>query len=238
MSNPPGDSTTGIRTKPVMTVIPIVAPIDNPSVWLPLVATLDVVIEAISGEVKVLSEKLLNAVTEAAQQYRPPDAPKLAYIYTSGCWVHGENPKEIISDTTPITQSVELVSWRPLLEQKVAKSTTLNGIVIRPALLYGRSASILGLLFKSGQEGRVKWFGTPGGRYSLIHQDDLADLYRLVAEKSGILGGQLFDAANDFTESVDDILQKLVQVSGASGYDYIPPTNRTSSHNAHEIIGD
>lgn len=238
MSSPPADSTTGIRTKPVMTVIPIVAPIDNPSVWLPLVATLDVIIEAISGEVKVLSEKLLNAVTEAAQQYRPPDAPKLAYIYTSGCWVHGDNPKAIISDTTPITQSVELVSWRPQLEQKVAKSTVLNGIVIRPALLYGRSASILGLLFKSAQEGRVKWFGTPGGRYALIHQDDLGELYHLVAEKSAILGGQLFDAANDFTESVDDILQKLVQVSGASGYDYIPPTNRTSSHYALKMVGD
>lgn len=192
-----------------------------------MVATLDVVIEAISGEVNVLSEKLLAAVTEAVKQYRPPHAPKLAYIYTSGSWVHGENRKDVISDTTPITQSVDLVAWRPTLEQKVVTNPVLNGIVIRPALLYGRSASILGMLFKTADEGKVKWFGAPGGRYALIHQDDLGELYRLAAEKSAIVGGLLFDAANDFTESVDDVLQKLVEVSGAQGYEYIRPTNRT-----------
>ncbi|KZT73880.1 NAD(P)-binding protein [Daedalea quercina L-15889] len=206
-------------------IIPIVAPIEDPSTWLPLVATLDVVIEAISGEVKVLSEMLLTSVTEAAKQYRPPHAPKLAYIYTSGSWIHGDNRKEIISDTTPVIQSVDLVSWRPLLEQKVVTNPVLNGIVIRPALLYGRSASILGMLFKTAYEGKVRWYGTPGGRYALIHQDDLGELYRLAAEKSAVIGGLLFDAANDFTESVDDILQKLVEVSGASGYEYIEPTN-------------
>ncbi|TFY62470.1 hypothetical protein EVJ58_g3846 [Rhodofomes roseus] len=207
-------------------IIPIVAPVEDPSIWLPQVATLDVVIEAISGpDVKVLSEKLLNAVAEAATQYRPPSAPKLAYIYTSGSWVHGSSRKDIISDTTPITQSVDLVTWRPSLEQRVVTNPILNGIVIRPALLYGRSASILGMLFKTAHEGKVKWFGTPGGRYATIHQDDLGELYRLAAEKAAIIGGQLFDAANDSSESVDDILQRLVEVSGAQGYEYVPPTN-------------
>ncbi|KAH9936188.1 NAD(P)-binding protein [Fomitopsis serialis] len=218
-------SDSKVRTLAAEEIIPIVAPIDNPSIWLPMVATLDVVIEAISGEVNVLSEKLLAAVTEAVKQYRPPHAPKLAYIYTSGSWVHGENRKDVISDTTPITQSVDLVAWRPTLEQKVVTNPVLNGIVIRPALLYGRSASILGMLFKTADEGKVKWFGAPGGRYALIHQDDLGELYRLAAEKSAIVGGLLFDAANDFTESVDDVLQKLVEVSGAQGYEYIQPTN-------------
>jgi len=40
------------------------------------------------------------------------------------------------------------------------------------------------------------------------------------------VGGKIFDAANDMTESADDFLQKLVEVSGtASGYEYIKPTN-------------
>jgi hypothetical protein len=52
-------------------------------------------------------------------------------------------------------------------------------------------------------------------------------LFLRAAEKSHIVGGNIFDAANDQTESVDDLLQKLVQVSGAtSPYKYIPPTNR------------
>ncbi|OSX59769.1 hypothetical protein POSPLADRAFT_1048245 [Postia placenta MAD-698-R-SB12] len=208
-------------------IIPIIAETTDPSPWLPLIATLDVVIEAVGGmEVRVLSQKLLEATAEAAKQYRPPHAPKVTYIYTSGTWVHGDNRKEIVADTTPLTSPAELVAWRPEQEQRVVAQTTLNGIVIRPGLLYGRSASLLGLLFKNAYEGKVKWYGTPGGRYTPIHCDDLAELYLLVGEKSSLIGGKIFDAVNDFTESVDDILQKLVEVSGAKGpYEYIAPSN-------------
>lgn len=188
-------------------------------------------------EVRVLSQKLLEATAEAAKQYRPPHAPKVTYIYTSGTWVHGDNRKEIVADTTPLTSPAELVAWRPEQEQRVVAQTILNGIVIRPGLLYGRSASLLGLLFKNAYEGKVKWYGTPGGRYTPIHCDDLAELYLLVGEKSSLIGGKIFDAVNDFTESVDDILQKLVEVSGAKGlYEYIAPSNcKSTSHSSrHE----
>ncbi|PCH40180.1 NAD(P)-binding protein [Wolfiporia cocos MD-104 SS10] len=208
-------------------IIPIVADTNNPGVWLPLVAKLDVVIEAIGGaDVRTLSAALLKATAEAAQQYRPAGAPKLAYIYTSGCWVHGDNRNEIVTDTTPITKPIDLVAWRPQVEQLVATNPILNGIVIRPALLYGRSGSILAMLFKRAYEGQVAWYGTPGGRYSVIHCDDLADMYVRATEKSSIIGGKIFDVANDMTESVDDLLQKLVEVSGAQGpYQYVQSSN-------------
>ena len=103
----------------------------------------------------------------------------------------------------------------PDQEQRVVTDANLNGIVIRPALLYGRSASLLAPLFKSASEGKVAWYGTPGGRYALIHTDDLSDLYVRASEKAVIAGGKIFDAANDITESVDDVLEKLVEVSGA-----------------------
>jgi hypothetical protein len=40
------------------------------------------------------------------------------------------------------------------------------------------------------------------------------------------VGGKIFDVANDMTESVDDFLQKLAEVSRTGGgYEYIKPTN-------------
>jgi nucleoside-diphosphate-sugar epimerase len=132
-----------------------------------------------------------------------------------------------VCDTTPLTRPAELVAWRVDQEQLVVTSSILNGIVIRPALLYGKSGSILAPLMKSAREGKVKWYGTPGGRYSLIHCDDLADLFLRAAERGQGVGGMVFDAANGQTESVDDLLQKLVEVSGAKGpYEYVPPQNR------------
>ncbi|KAJ6517184.1 hypothetical protein C8R47DRAFT_1205423 [Mycena vitilis] len=154
-----------------------------------------------------------------------PPAPLIAYIYTSGTWVHGESRTEAVTDTTPLTQPVKLVVWRPALEQLVIRSTAVNGIVVRPSLLYGRGASILGLLFKTAKEGQVVWPGTPGGRYSVVHPDDLADFYLRVTERASLVGGKIFDASNGTSESVDDLLQRLVQVSGAKGYEYRKPEN-------------
>jgi hypothetical protein len=46
------------------------------------------------------------------------------------------------------------------------------------------------------------------------NMDDLEDFYLRTGEKGSILGGKFFNAANNRTESIDDILQKLVEVNG------------------------
>jgi hypothetical protein len=109
-----------------------------------------------------------------ARELRPQGTPKLTYIYTSGTWVHGDDRNNIVTDTSALNPP-DLVSWRPKREQDVINSSILNGIVIRPALLYGRSGSLLAPFFKSASDGNVWYPGTPGGRFAVIHTDDLAD---------------------------------------------------------------
>ncbi|KAH7925461.1 NAD(P)-binding protein [Leucogyrophana mollusca] len=211
-------------------IIPIVGEPTNPQPWLNIVPTLDVVIEALGGsaDLRTLSVALLKAVGEAAKTSRPASAPKISYIYTSGTWVHGESRNDFVSDTTPLLNPVKLVAWRPAVEQAILSDSTVNGIVIRPALLYGKTASLLSSLFEEAANGKVAWYGRPGGRFSLIHPDDLADIYVRAVEKAPILGGLAIDAGNEYTESVGDFLQKLVEVSGAKGpYELITPSNRT-----------
>ncbi|KAI0368592.1 NAD(P)-binding protein [Pilatotrama ljubarskyi] len=208
-------------------IIPVVADTTDTEVYLHLVATVDAVIDAVGGtDLKTLSDVLLTATTEAVQAHRAPDAPKLTYIYTSGTWVHGDDRTTVASDTSALTKPAPLVAWRPAQEQRVVKNPHLNGIVIRPSLLYGRSGSILATYFRKAHEGKVVWPGTPGGRLALVHCDDLAELYLLAAEKVAIAGGQIFDGTNDVNESTDAFLQRLVEVSGAKGpYEYTAPSN-------------
>ena len=212
-------------------VIPVIGEIDKPAGWVDIVKDLDAVIECVGGsaDIKTLSEEILLAVSKAAKELRPQGSPKLTYIYTSGTWVHGDNRKEIITDTTPIRPTNELVAWRPAREQQVINDVNLNGIVIRPSLLYGRSGSLFAPFFKSASEGNVWYPGEPGGRFAVIHTDDLANLYVRAAEKAAICGGLIFDAANDQTESIDDVLDTLVKVSGAQKpYEYRTPSNGIS----------
>ena len=209
-------------------VIPVIGEVDNPAGWVDIVKDLDAVIECVGGtaDIKTVSEEILLAVSKAAKKLRPEGSPKLTFIYTSGTWVHGNNRNEIITDTSPLTPTNDLVAWRPSREQEVIKNVNLNGIVIRPSLVYGRSGSLLAPFFKSASEGNVWYPGEPGGRFAVVHVDDLADLYVRVVEKAAITGGLIFDAANDRTESVDDVLATLVKVSGAQKpYEYRKPSN-------------
>jgi len=207
-------------------IIPVSGDASDPSKWISLVATIDVVIEAIGGTMEIyqLSMKVLTAVAEAAEKLRPAGSAKVSYIYTSGTWVHGDDRQNVVTDTTPITKPATLVAWRPAVEQLVATHTVLNGIVARPGLVYGRSGSLLALAF-AAPSGKVTWPGTPGGRFSVVHADDLAEFYRLAAEKSSIIGGKIFDVTNDVTESVDDIFAHVVKLNGASGFEFTTPTN-------------
>ncbi|KAJ7704847.1 hypothetical protein B0H17DRAFT_1156906 [Mycena rosella] len=144
--------------------------------WTHLIPTLD-----------VPSPRTLRAAA-AAQETRSANAPLLSYIHTSGTWVHGDNRRNAVTDTTPITAPLAIMSWLPALEQRVVRA--------------------------------------PGGRYALIHVEDLADLYARAVEKASLVGGQIFDASNPNTESVDELHQKLVDFSGGQGpYEYSKPAN-------------
>lgn len=208
-------------------IIPIVCGPTDVNKYMSLIPTLDALIDAMGGtDIKVAGEALLSTVAIAASTLRHPTAPKLAYIYTSGTWTHGENRTDVVSDTTPVTRPAELVAWRPAQEQRAVENPHVNGIVIRPSLLYGRAGSLLAPLFRRAHEGRVTWHGEPGGRLALVHCDDLAEVYVLAAEKAALAGGRIFDASNDINESTDAFLQRLVEVSGAQGpYEYLKPTN-------------
>jgi nucleoside-diphosphate-sugar epimerase len=224
----------------VFLVIPVLGEASDTKTWIHLIPTLDVVIEALGGSDGVAISDVAFEAVKAAAGSRPAGSSKLTYVYTSGTWVHGDrrNTGDIVSDTTPLISPADLVSWRPAKEQRVVKDDVLNGIVVRPAVLYGRSGSILAPLFADAAKGKVRWPGRPGGRMALIHTDDLADLYVRVAERAQAVGGLIFDAANDFTESVQDVLTELVRVSGAQGSPEIfEPTNGEGIHGCDYYFG-
>ncbi|KAJ7206246.1 hypothetical protein GGX14DRAFT_643150 [Mycena pura] len=238
-------------------IIPVLGDVDSDN-WIPLIAKLDVtvpfhsiligcdlILEAVGGgEIATQARATFERVVKAVADLRPADAPLLSYIYTSGVWVHGDSRTEVVTDTTPIVRPLSPVAWRPAVEQLVARSAAVNGIVVRPGSVYGRSASLLAMLFRRASQGRVTWPGTPGGRYPVVHTDDLADLYVRVTEKASLLGGKIFDVATPNLVSVDELLQRVGELSGAKGpYEYTRPTNefvfiilRTPSQDRHKRL--
>ncbi|OBZ68989.1 hypothetical protein A0H81_11334 [Grifola frondosa] len=83
-------------------IIPVVAETENTAAYLSLIATVDAVVDVMGGvNTKTTSALVLSATLDAVKRRRPPSAAKLVYVYTSGTWVHGDDRKDIITDTTP-----------------------------------------------------------------------------------------------------------------------------------------
>ena len=206
-------------------VTPIVCDLADIGKWKHLLANVEAVINTTQASSPDIPAMLVGSVTEAARSMRPAYSTKLTYVDTSATWVHGDNRDEIVTDTTPAENSNPYTIWRAYYERDLVSNTVLNGIIIRAPWVIGRSGSDLGnKLFpeaKAGEE--LVGVGNPGGRCSIVHQDDLADAYLRAVERGSIAGGSIFDITNEFTESVDDILATLCKISGATGYRYRKP---------------
>ncbi|EJD05188.1 NAD-binding protein [Fomitiporia mediterranea MF3/22] len=215
-------------------IIPVVADPTKKEEWVSVAEKVDVVIDCIGGmDIKTISQYVFEVALEAAKKTRGTSAPRLTYIYCSGTWVHGDDRVNTASESAVPKNTTTLVSWRTAQEQRVTAASDaglINGIVVRPSLLYGRSGSIIAMLFGAAVEAakrgeKFEWAGRKGGRWPVIHVDDLADLFVRIAEAGPTCKGTIIDASNSYTESVDDVLENVARVAGAPGWAYREPTN-------------
>lgn len=160
--------------------------------------------------------------------------PKLGFIYCSGTWVHGSS-REPVNDLMPVgtasapNQPPELVVWRPELERAVLGARdVLDVMVVRPALVYGRSCAIWTSLFeplllaareKDGEK-VVQIHAGEDSRPGLVHVDDVASAFHAAIEKLPVISGTgvypVFDLQTS-QESMRDVLMAAARELGFMG---------------------
>jgi nucleoside-diphosphate-sugar epimerase len=102
------------------------------------------------------------------------------FIYTSGSWVLGSLPADVVGNEETLPVPPLIVAWRPALEQRILSAIErgVHAIVLRPGLVYGYGGGIPGMLVHfAQQEGVSRTIGNGENVWSLIHRDDLADAY-------------------------------------------------------------
>lgn len=97
------------------------------------------------------------------------------FLYTSGIWVMGDTAGRVADESTPVNPT-PVVAWRPAHENLVLHAQGVRGIVIRPAMVYGRGGGFAAA-FADTKKGLVQYVGTGENRWPFVHVDDLADLY-------------------------------------------------------------
>lgn len=114
--------------------------------------------------------------------------------YTSGVWVLGNTGDRPADEGASTAGAAPIVAWRPPHERLVldAGRGNLATAVIRPGMVYGGKGGLVTQFFSSAtKEGAAAYVGPGTNRWSLVHRDDLAQLYRLAIEKRarGVLHG-------------------------------------------------
>ena len=150
-----------------------------------------------------------------------PKGPKLGFIYCSGTWIHGSS-NAAIDDLTPVnvasspTPAAKIVAWRQPMEQEVlAAADVLDTVVLRPALIYGRSCATWSIffdpLYTAAQAGAetVTVAADTRSRPGLVHVDDVASAFHSAVERLPLIAGTgiypVFDLVTS-QESMSDIV--------------------------------
>ena len=97
------------------------------------------------------------------------------YVHTGGTWVYGDT--DGIADEDAAWNPPSIVAWRKDVEEKVLSRG--RSVVIRPGLLYGGENRLIDIFFtRPGRErGAIAYLGDGTNHWSLVHVDDLAELY-------------------------------------------------------------
>jgi len=155
-----------------------------------------------------------------------------SFIYTSGCWVLGSTGDTIADEESP-TDAPGLVAWRPALEQRIlaAAERGVRSVVIRPAVVYGRSGGIPAMLITlARREGVARYIGTGENHCPMVHVDDLADAYVRALTKAP--AGTLFNVPGGPALRSKEIAQAISQAAGLGGR-----TESWSLDAARQVLG-
>ena len=138
--------------------------------------------DAVSGRGPATDRIVIDTLLAAARRPRTVGAQTPAtrfVIYTSGVWVLGRASEP--AERRGAHQSDRPGAWRvPSRRTRARRGAPrhLRTMVVRPGVVYGGGAGIMGDVFKQASNGLVRVVGDGNNHWPLVYDRDLADLYR------------------------------------------------------------
>ncbi|MGW6791553.1 NAD-dependent epimerase/dehydratase family protein [Streptomyces chartreusis] len=154
------------------------------------------------------------AVTSFLRALQNTDRP---FVHTTGVWLHGSG--SAITESTAMN-APRLTAWRVPLATLVREAQGVRTSVIAPAVVYGHGGGLLNLVAArprtTGDTPALTMIGSGDQHWSVVHVDDLADLYVLALEKGP--GGSYFLGASGVNPTVREITEAVSHSVGLHGH--------------------
>lgn len=191
--------------------------VKNPGPLIPLLAEVDAVVHTaaeMSQEMGKIDRQWVSAALDALSQSKG----LRRFVYTSGVWVLGDTGGRLADENAGAGTASPMVAWRPAVEQMVLESAGhgITPCVIRPGLVYGGAGGILGMLIGSAEKEKgVRIVGEGRNHWTLVHREDLADLYLRCVERAP--AGGVFNATDGSRLTLRAIAEALSAAAGCYG---------------------
>lgn len=174
----------------------------RPADWAGAVNHVDAVIHVAAtfdDDMEEVDRTLITALIDAAGT---PDRP-IRFIHTGGCWLYGATGDAVATEDTSF-DPIPAFEWAVETADILAKSPAFSTAIIHPAMVYHQGGGVFeGFLDSAKADSQIALWGPAGTRWPLIHRDDLAVAYRLLAERSDLTGH--FNASAEKGVPIGDI---------------------------------
>ncbi|MEU6343974.1 NAD-dependent epimerase/dehydratase family protein [Streptomyces sp. NPDC046977] len=170
-------------------------------------------------------------VDRAAAEALQDGAGPRPYVHTGGIWVYGDTDG-VVDEDAPLDPP-RLTAWRLENEKRVLAraATGERPVVVMPGVVLGRSAGLVETFYAGAgrADGAVPCIGDGANHWSVVHVDDIAELYALAL---GAPAGSVYAGTIDVFPTAAEISEAVSRATGRPG-----EVRRLSLAEAEERMG-
>lgn len=185
----------------------------RPGDWAAAVRSVDAVIHVAAtfdDDMEKVDRAVITALIDAAGA---PGRP-IRFLHTGGCWLYGATGDAVATEETPFN-TIPAFRWAVDMAEILLTTPAFDSAVIHPAMVYHKGGGVLEEFMTAAQAGgSLALWGAETTRWPLIHRDDLAVAYRLLAERPGLTGH--FNASAEVGVPIGDIARAVCARFGAT----------------------
>jgi nucleoside-diphosphate-sugar epimerase len=182
----------------------VIGNLAKPDTWIAQIEGVDALIHMgleFSPEDGEIDRGFLSALIESRSGQKP-----LRIILTGGCWIYGNTGDYKAQEGEGFDESDAWNWWSESLAL-ANTSSELETIVIHPAMVWNKDGNCFGMLDNIRSRGPVKIHENADHRWTLVNDEDLAELYRLVLEQG--MPGEEYNAAGQEGVCMGDLARQL-----------------------------
>jgi len=159
-------------------------------------------------------EIALNNILEALKGTK---GNRKRLVNLSGCMVYNEDRSGLVTEESPYNPNF-ILPGRIATDERVLALKDIDGVVVRPAVVYGGTTGAYYKYFQAAEEGKLAVFGDGKNSISNLHIDDVASALVLVVEaEASKVASQVFNLGSDVSPTLLEIAQAFGAAASFTG---------------------